>query len=392
MDFIAKRNKLRRRKLLVLINAVCTATIHWKRKAYFKQLNSLSKKIDRDGNIYRDRENMLREINAFPDYIFRSMFRVDRSTFEEILSKITPNLASNSDIDPLSKEMAARSVKGGQGSALSPRIKLLATLRFLAGGMKWDICFAFKIGWGSFFSTESRGVFWPVCEAIDLSYTIGLDFNPAVLQKHSEEFAAICPASAPVFDGVVLALDGWVMETRCPYRKEVDNVMSYRNRKGMWGIVILAGCDARCKFHMWNNKNTGSTNDCTAWDNSALKERIEDGALPGNYYFIGDEAFVLQNNFLIPWGGTGIGSAKDSFNYHLSARRQVIERAFGILVKRWGIFARPLLVKHSRWALVSTVCAKLHNICIDKNVPTVMRRILIKKSVPILAATGSGLL
>ena len=143
MDFIAKRNKLRRRKLLVLINAVCTATIHWKRKAYFKQLNSLSKKIDRDGNIYRDRENMLREINAFPDYIFRSMFRVDHSTFEEILSKITPNLASNSDIDPLSKEMAARSVKGGQGSALSPRIKLLATLRFLAGGMKWDICFAF---------------------------------------------------------------------------------------------------------------------------------------------------------------------------------------------------------------------------------------------------------
>jgi hypothetical protein len=96
MDFIAKRNKLRRRNLLILITAVCTATIHWKRKAYFKQLNSLSKKIDRDGNIYRDRENMIREINGFPDYIFRSMFRVDRTTFEEILTKITPNLASNS--------------------------------------------------------------------------------------------------------------------------------------------------------------------------------------------------------------------------------------------------------------------------------------------------------
>jgi hypothetical protein len=58
MDFIAKRNKLRRQKLLILINAVCTATIHWKRKTYFKQLNSLSKKIDRDGNIFRDREMM----------------------------------------------------------------------------------------------------------------------------------------------------------------------------------------------------------------------------------------------------------------------------------------------------------------------------------------------
>ena len=105
----------------------------------------------------------------------------------------------------------------------------------------------------------------------------------------------------------------------------------------------------------------------------SIETEIRRRRLPENYYFIGDEAFVLQNNFLIPWGGTGIGLAKDSFNYHLSVRRQVTERAFGILVKRWGIFARPLLVNQSRWALVSTVCAKLHNICIDKNVPSVMR-------------------
>lgn len=100
MDFIAKRNKQRRRKLLlVLITAVCTATNHWKRKIYAKQLNSLSKKLERDGNIFRDREEMLREINGFPDYIFRSMFRVDRTTFEEILTKITPHLESNTEVD-----------------------------------------------------------------------------------------------------------------------------------------------------------------------------------------------------------------------------------------------------------------------------------------------------
>ena len=100
MDFIAKRNKQRRRKLLlVLITAVCTATNRWKRKIYAKQLNSLSKKLERDGNIFRDREEMLREINGFPDYIFRSMFRVDRTTFEEILTKITPHLESNTEVD-----------------------------------------------------------------------------------------------------------------------------------------------------------------------------------------------------------------------------------------------------------------------------------------------------
>jgi hypothetical protein len=31
---------------------------------------------------------MLREIDTLPDYVFKTMLRVDRQTFEEILSKI----------------------------------------------------------------------------------------------------------------------------------------------------------------------------------------------------------------------------------------------------------------------------------------------------------------
>jgi hypothetical protein len=65
---------------------------------------------------------------------------------------------------------------------------------------------------------------------------------------------------------------------------------------------------------------------------------------------------------------------KDSFNYHLSVRRKVIERAFGILTKRWGIFSRPVCCKFNQWSLLATVCAKLHNICIDYNIPTIVNR------------------
>jgi hypothetical protein len=61
----------------------------------------------------------------------------------------------------------------------------------------------------------------------------------------------------------------------------------------------------------------------------------------------------------------GIGKAKDSFNFHLSVRRQAIERAFSIMVRRWGIFWRPLTCAFKKWALVTTVCAKVHNVCID---------------------------
>lgn len=73
---------------------------------------------------------------------------------------------------------------------------------------------------------------------------------------------------------------------------------------------------------------------------------------------------LLHSHILPP--GRCLGLWKDSFNYHLSAMRQVIERAFGLLTQRWGIFWRPLRVSMSKWGLVCTVAAKLHNFCIDE--------------------------
>ena len=66
-----------------------------------------------------------------------------------------------------------------------------------------------------------------------------------------------------------------------------------------------------------------------------------------------------------PWSGHNLDEWKDAFNYHLSAMRQCIERAFALLTQKWGIFWRPLRCSHHRWPLVCTVAAKLHNYCID---------------------------
>ena len=102
-----------------------------------------------------------------------------------------------------------------------------------------------------FFAANKSGVVWPTCDAIDASYSIGLDPNNIdELKKMAEEFSAIAPYSAEVFDKVVMAIDGWVMQTRKPYDSEVTNVSSYMNRKGFWGMVVLAGCDARTRFTM----------------------------------------------------------------------------------------------------------------------------------------------
>ena len=124
-----------------------------------------------------------------------------------------------------------------------------------------------------------------------------------------------------------MAIDGWVCVTKKPFKTEVHDVMKFRNRKGVWGIVVLAGCDVNLKFHMWSCTSSGSTNDIMAWRYSSLKQDVYDQKkIPPKYYIIGDEAFQCEEQFLVPWGGKGLGKAKDSFNYQLSLRRQVIER------------------------------------------------------------------
>jgi hypothetical protein len=75
--------------------------------------------------------------------------------------------------------------------------------------------------------------------------------------------------------------------------------------------VELAGCDASCKFTMLSVKSSGSTHDCIAWENSNMKQYLDDGLLPKKYYVIGDDAYVCTNQFLTPYSGTGLNCWQD---------------------------------------------------------------------------------
>ena len=89
-------------------------------------------------------------------------------------------------------------------------------------------------------------------------------------------------------------------------------------------------------------------------------------SLPYKYCGVGDEAFMCCDTLLTPWSGRGLSIEKDSFNFYLSSMRQCIERAFGLLFTRWGIFRRGLQFQAKRRALVASVRAELHNFCIEK--------------------------
>jgi hypothetical protein len=312
-----------------------------------------SEKKRRQANRRRNRDYALNEMEAMSDVHFKRMFRMSRRTFEVLEEKLM-DLLGDEFVD---EEQAARS----SGSHINLRTRLACTLRWLAGGSYLDICFEFGVAPGSFF--VDGGLLSGTMTLLDEAFQIGLPVNDArKLRKMADEFSYW---SKNKMTNCVLAIDGWVCRTRCPTKDEVQFPTSYRNRHECFGIVVLAGCDACMRFHMFSCVSAGSTNDILAWHFSAMKKLLDDGGLPAPYYVIGDEAFVCTDQFLVPWSGRGLSPDKDSFNFHLSSMRQCIERAFALLTNRWGVFWRPLQCAYERWTLVCMVAAKLHNFCID---------------------------
>ena len=60
-----------------------------------------------------------------------------------------------------------------------------------------------------------------------------------------------------------------VIRTRCPSPKEMKalaapDLASFRNRKGCYGIVVMAACTANLEFVFFPAKHTASTNDVVA--------------------------------------------------------------------------------------------------------------------------------
>jgi hypothetical protein len=313
----------------------------------------IRRRVNRAPNRKRNRGYGLKEMDLLSDNDFKRMFRLSRNAFN-FLFEILQDAYIESD------EIKA---KASSGSTISLRTKLAVSLRWLAGGSYLDLCFAFGIAKGSFFHAD--GVLWGTLTLIDEALKIEFPFHDvSKLEQIAEGFNRF---SHQRLSNCVMAIDGWVCRTRQPRRDEVLCPMGYRNRKGCYGIVVLAGCDANTKFLMFSCQSTGSTNDYLAWKWCTVKELLDEGHLPNQFYFIGDEAFINCNQFLVPWSGHSLDPWKSSFNYHLSAMRQCIERAFALLVKRWGIFWRPLYCSLNRWSLVCTVAAKLHNFCIDMN-------------------------
>ena len=150
------------------------------------------------------------------------------------------------------------------------------------------------------------------------------------------------------------------------------------NRKGFFALLEQAFCGAYTKFWYFNVGWPGATNDITAYKESELFFAAMHDAIPSWVSFLLDEAYSsCGGRHLTPFSQSqlrrayGVGSntlyyQMRTFNHALASQRIGIERAFGQLVRRWGILWCANSSRLKNVSVIVLVCAKLHNLCVDR--------------------------
>jgi hypothetical protein len=141
-----------------------------------------------------------------------------------------------------------------------------------------------------------------------------------------------------------------------------------RSQKGYFGAAMMAFVDAKCRFLSISMACAASCHDTTMFDCSSAGQLLTRGLPSKKYNAVADDAFVTRGHILTPYVGHSLTPQEDAFNYYLSMQRQVVERAFGMWKRKFGIYWRTLCVAECHVKLVIEVTARLHNFCIDRNV------------------------
>ncbi|ETP34447.1 hypothetical protein F442_17237 [Phytophthora nicotianae P10297] len=164
-----------------------------------------------------------------------------------------------------------------------------------------------------------------------------------------------------VLTGCVGCIDGWLCHIRAPSPYEVpDEAAFFSGHYQKFGVNVQAICDAFSRFTGYCMNFPGKKK----W--SLSKEIIQ---LPVGFYLVGDNAYPLSDSLLVPFNKLELKSRKHSdFNFYLNQLRIRIEMAFGLLVNKWGIFKRSLVVDFVNVKKVIKTCMKLPNFCIDERI------------------------
>ena len=149
------------------------------------------------------------------------------------------------------------------------------------------------------------------------------------------------------FPGVLGAIDCTHVPIQSPGG---DNAELYRNRKGYFSINVQAVVSADLLFQNFVARWPGSVHDATIFVNSHLYARFESGEIT-NGYLLGDAGYPCKPYLLTPLPAT-MTQAQQNYNTAHIRTRNTIERAFGVLKRRFPCLRMVLRVKVKYFCLL----------------------------------------
>ncbi|KAI4467766.1 hypothetical protein MML48_2g00003172 [Holotrichia oblita] len=284
-------------------------------------------------------------IPNFTNEQFRQHFRMNRSTFEQLLPLISLSISTTHIGRP----------------SIAIEKQLLSVLWILATPDSYRSV-------GERFNLSKSSLSENFVRIINALNKIA---KTVICWPREEEMETTINAFRNIagMDNVVGAIDGTFIPIKAPH----NDPEVYKTRKLIYAITLQAVCNASLKFTDCFVGYPGSVSDTRIFRNSGLYKEIllnERKYFPDcRMYIIGDKAYPLLGWCIPPYIDRGNLTANQlNFNRTLSRTRQVIERAFALL---FGRFRRLKFLDMNKTELIpATVmaCCVLHNICLDNEI------------------------
>ncbi|KAE8997919.1 hypothetical protein PF011_g15270 [Phytophthora fragariae] len=283
---------------------------------------------------------------------FKRCYRMDVESFERLLRINRPALL---------RDEVQSTLRTGMGPITSENM-LQMTISWLAGSN-----YHTTRGLAGISVSGIYGVMHDVMDAIIACPELRIR-SPTESKEHmmetADDFTSI--SKYGILTGCVGCVDGWLCQIRAPSSNEVPGVAAFfPGHYQMYGLNVQAICDAYSRFTGYCINSPGKVGDSIAVKKWALSKEIME--LPHGFYIVGDNAYPLSNSQLVPFTKLELKSkAHSDYNFYLGQLRIRIEMAFGLLVNKWQIFKRPLVVDFVKVRKVVKTCMKIHNFCINE--------------------------
>ena len=316
----------------------------------FFEENSRIRSIKWKNNRLNWQEHIRRELHT---KTFASKYHMPLRSFNRLVNLVRHGVTVN--------EIRSMASTGGN-TPIYPELIVGMSLRYMGGEFPKSLVDIFGVD-DSSVPRLINLFFDSVCSTPEIA--IRLPQTSEELQQLANGFSSIS-SSDGLFDGCVGAIDGWLCSTIQP--PDVINKRDYfSGHYQCFGLNIQAVCDHKLRFIYFGVAAPGKTGDSRALNKCVhLCQWMEKKLKGSQFFFVGDNAYVLSDELLIPFSGNSITEAQRTYNFYLSQMRIRIEMAFGRLTTKWRIFRRKMENSSERNSLICRVAAMLHNYVINE--------------------------